>query len=325
VADPTIIGEKVNGQQGVNDSRPAVGRRRRRRWLNLQRRDSLLGVSLFVPAGSLLAMVIGYPLIFGVAMAFFSVQPYSLNRTFVGWQNFVDVLTGDQFWHSLWVGIQWAAGAMILQVTVGVGFALLLNKPFYGRAVVRSLVLFPYLVPIVVAVLIWKWMFNDVYGIINHLLMSLGRDGPVLWLSSPRWALLSVILVGTWKMFPFVVIVVLARLQTIPRHLYDAAQTDGASGVRLFLDVTLPELRGVLTVTIFLRFIWDFNDFNLIALLTGGGPVQSTQTLPILVYEHAFSRQALGIAASTADVALVILSFFFVIYYWLIRKQERAL
>jgi multiple sugar transport system permease protein len=169
-------------------------------------------------------------------------------------------------------------------------------------------------------------MFNDVYGILNHVLLAAGIvDMPLDWLGSMPNAMLSVILIGAWKYFPFVVIAVLARLQTIPPQLYEAATIDGAGAWARFWDVTLPQLRDVLVVITLLRTIWDFKEFDLIYLLTGGGPVTSTQTLPLLVYKQAFGLNAMGTASTYAIGMLIVLLAFMVLYLARIgREKERA-
>src|SRR6266478_6077266 len=184
------------------------------------------------------------------------------------------MLGSSVFWTALRVNVVWTVGTLSLQILFGVALALLLNQNILFRSLARSLILFPYFVSTVVAVLVWRWLFNDLYGILNHLLIAAGLlDMPIDWLGQMPNAMISIILVGTWKYFPFVVIAVLARLQSIPEHLYEAATIDGAGAWARFWDVTLPELRAVLLVVLLLRTIWDFKEFDLIYLLTGGGPL----------------------------------------------------
>jgi multiple sugar transport system permease protein len=168
----------------------------------------------------------------------------------------------------------------------------------------------------VVSVLVWQWIFNDLYGILNSVLLRWGViDQPVIWLGKMPNAMISVVLVGTWKFFPCVVIAVLARLQTIPDALYEAAMLDGASGWGRFWDITVPQLRGVLLIVTLLRFIWDFKEFDLIFLLTGGGPSIGTQTLPLMVYKYAFALLQMGKAAAVAVTMLLVMLALFVIYF----------
>ncbi len=291
--------------------------------MTLERRYSLTGMVLIAPTVLILSAVIVYPLVSAIYLSFFSIYTPTLQGSFVGLSNYAAILSGKSFWFSLWTTVIWTAGTLFLQVVFGVGMALLLNQNILFRSLARSLVLFPYFVSTVVAVLVWRWLFNDLYGILNHLLMRFGIvDMPVDWLGQMPNTMLSVITVGAWKFFPFVVIAVLARLQTIPEHLYEAARIDGAGVVSRFLDVTLPQLRDVLSIVILLRIIWDFKEFDLIYLLTGGGPVDSTRTLPLIVYQQAFGLNQMGMAATYA-VAMMIVMLVFMIFY-LVRARRGA-
>jgi multiple sugar transport system permease protein len=190
--------------------------------------------------------------------------------------------------------------------------------------VARSLVLFPYLLSTVVAVLVWQWLFNDLYGYLNFLAEDYGLvDGPINWLGQAPNAMISVIVVAAWKQFPFVTIAVLARLQGISPALYDAAKIDGASAWSRFWDITLPQLRPVLAMVIILRTIWDFKEFDLIFMMTGGGPRSSTETLPLLVYKEVFPKLSMGSGAAIAMMMLVVMLAFFWIYAGRYEREER--
>jgi multiple sugar transport system permease protein len=190
------------------------------------------------------------------------------------------------------------------------------------RSLARSLILFPYFVSTVVAVLVWRWLFNDLYGVLNHAMMLAGiLDMPLDWLGAMPNAMISVVLVGAWKYFPFVVIAVLARLQTIPEQLYEAATIDGAGAWGRFWDVTLPQLREVLVVVVLLRAIWDFKEFDLIYLLTGGGPIIGTQTLPLMVYKEAFGLNEMGRASAVAVAMMLVMLVFMLIYFRVLRAR----
>jgi multiple sugar transport system permease protein len=170
---------------------------------------------------------------------------------------------------------------------------------------------------------VWRWLFNDLYGLVNAVLMELGIiSHPIAWLSQSPDAMIAVILVGTWKFFPFVVIAVLARLQSIPESLYEAARLDGASHWEQFWDITLPQLASVLAVVVLLRSIWDFKEFDLIYLMTGGGPGVTTQTLPILVYREAFQLLNFGRGAAVAVTMFIFMLLFFAVHVWSTRRAE---
>ena len=289
----------------------------------LERRYAWLGVVLIGPTVLAFCAVIVYPLISAIYLSLFSIYTPTLEGEWVGLSNYADLLAKGEFWSSLWTNIIWTVGTLTLQIIFGVGMALILHQNMLFRALARSLILFPYFVSTVVAVLVWRWLFNDLYGILNHFVMWTGAsDMPVDWLGSMPNALLSVILVGAWKYFPFVVIATLARLQTIPDSLYEAASIDGAGPVARFFDVTLPQLRDVLVVIIMLRAIWDFKEFDLIYLLTGGGPVTSTQTLPLLVYKEAFALNQMGMASAYAVMMMALMLVFMIVYIRRTTEKE---
>jgi multiple sugar transport system permease protein len=283
--------------------------------LSLPRQYALIGILLIAPALVTFALVVAYPLVYAIYLSFFSIYTPTLQGQWVGLANYATMLSNREFWTGLWTNVVWTVGTLTLQVLFGVAMALLLNLDFHFRSLARSLVLFPYFVSTVVAVLVWRWMFNDSYGILNHALMATGLlEMPPDWLGAMPNAMISVILVGAWKYFPFVVIAVLARLQSIPSELYEAARIDGAGAWSRFWDVTLPQLREVLVVIVLLRTIWDFKEFDLIYLLTGGGPVSATQTLPLLVYQQAFGMNAMGLASAYAIGIMLVLLVFMLLY-----------
>ena len=288
----------------------------------LERRYALLGVALIAPTVLILCAVIVYPLVSAIYLSLFSIYTPTLKGSWVGLGNYAQVLGSSGFWNALGTTVIWTVGTLLLQIVFGVAMALLLNQNILFRSLARSLVLFPYFVSTVVAVLIWRWLFNDLYGILSHLLIQLGVvDMPVDWLGKMPNAMESIIFVGAWKFFPFVVIAVLARLQTIPEQLYEAATIDGAGVFGRFFDVTLPQLKDVLTIVILLRTIWDFKEFDLIYLLTGGGPVNSTRTLPLIVYQQAFGLNQMGIAATYAVAMMLVMLAFMLIYLYRARRQ----
>ena len=295
------------------------------RTYSLQRHYALLGTLLIAPTILIFCAVIVYPLVTAIYLSLFSIYTPTLEGHWVGLANFQAMLGSSEFWSTLWTNIVWTAGTLVLQLLFGIGTALLLNQNIWFRSLARGLILFPYFVSTVVAVLVWRWMFNDVYGILNHALLAAHIvDMPVDWLGRMPNAMASIILIGAWKYFPFVVIAVLARLQTIPPQLYEAATIDGAGVWGRFWDVTLPQLRDVLVVIVLLRTIWDFKEFDLIYLLTGGGPVTSTQTLPILVYKQAFGLNAMGTASTYAIGMLLVLLAFMVLYLARVGREREA-
>jgi multiple sugar transport system permease protein len=280
---------------------------------------------LLLPSLVFFVALLLYPLAYGIWISLFRRHLLDPEGTWVGLQNYLWLLTNREFWEALWHSVVWAGATVSLQVVLGTGAALLLHEPFRGRSLVRGLVLFPYMTPVVSVVLVWMLLYNALYGVLNYLLLRLGLiDRPLAWLAHPDTALWSVILVGTWKYFPFVVVMVLARLQVIPQELYEAARVDGAGPLARFLAITLPQLRDVLVVVALLRTIWMFNNFEVVFLLTGGGPLRATMTLPILVYEQAFGLYDVGRGSAVAVAMFLILVAVMRLYLRLASREELA-
>jgi multiple sugar transport system permease protein len=292
---------------------------------SLEKRYARIGVVLIAPTVLVFCAVILYPLVSAIYLSLFSIYTPTLAGEWVGVDNYTALLASGDFWNAVRNTLIWTVGTLILQLVFGVAMALLLNQSMVFRSLARSLVLFPYFLSTVVAVLVWRWLFNDLYGILNHVLLIAGLiDAPVNWLGQMPNAMISIILVGAWKYFPFVVIVVLARLQSIPQQLYEAATIDGAGPFQRFTDITLPQLRDVLVVVVLLRAIWDFKEFDLIYLMTGGGPVGATRTLSLLVYEEAFRLNRMGMASTYAVAMMLVLLGFTLVYLWQTSRYEEA-
>ncbi len=294
--------------------------RRSYRNFSLEEKYAVLGMILIAPTVMTFCAVIAYPLIAAIYLSFFSIYTPTMEGHWVGFSNYATLLQSGEFWRSLWNNIIWTVGTLTLQILFGILVAMMLHQNMVFRSLARSLVLFPYFLSTVVAVLVWKWLFNDLYGVLNHLFMWAGViDMPVDWLGKMPNAMLSLIFVGAWKYFPFVVIAVLARLQSIPEELYEAAKIDGAGVFARFFDVTLPQLKDVLVVIILLRTIWDFKEFDLINLMTGGGPIIATQTLSLMVYKEAFALNQMGASSAVAVLMMLVMLVFMALY---LRKAK---
>jgi multiple sugar transport system permease protein len=292
---------------------------------DLDTREKWLGFLIFLPVVLVFLIFFAYPLAFGIELSFYKLDTLTLTGTFVGLDNFRRFLGSEDVRNALGNSLYWSLASLTLNLLLGLLVALALNERFPGRNIARGLALSSYLIPLVVSAAIWQWMFNAQYGIVNYLLVQLGITAtPVSWLSDPHAAMPAAIVLNVWRSFPFVVIVFLPRLQTIPEDLYSAAKVDGASAWDRFVDVTLPHLRSLFVVVILLRFIFDFNDFTTLALLTGGGPVHATETLPLLVYRQMFGLFDVGAAAALAVMMLLFLLSLAVIYLHFASRGERA-
>ena len=262
------------------------------------------------------ALFMVWPVAEAVRLAFYAYNPLRPDDIYwVGLENFERIFDDPLFWESFRQALVWTGWSILFQTLLGVGMALLLNMTLPGMAVFRGLLLFPYIVPTVVIALNWRWIFNSEIGVVNYALLELGIiDQNIAWLSTPDMAMASAILLNVWKYTPFVIICVLARLQTIPTELYDAAKVDGAGAWRRFIDITLPMLKEVLVVVIVFRTIWTFNKFEEIYLLTRGGPGTSTFNLAVYAFEEGMANLRLGVAAATGVVMILLLLVGTVIY-----------
>jgi ABC-type sugar transport system permease subunit len=278
--------------------------------------DRQVGILFMLPFIVTAAAFMIWPVAEAVRMAFYAYNPLRPDDVrWVGLDNFERILDDRLFWESFQQALVWTGWSIVLQTLFGVGLALLLHISLPGIAVFRGLLLFPYIVPTVVIALNWRWIFNSEIGIVNHALLSLGLiHQNIAWLSTPSMAMTSAVLLNVWKYTPFVVICVLARLQTIPTELYDAAKVDGAGAWRRFVDITLPMLKEVLVVVIVFRTIWTFNKFEEIYLLTRGGPGTSTFNLAVYAFEEGMANLRLGVAAATGVIMIAILLAGTVIY-----------
>jgi multiple sugar transport system permease protein len=241
---------------------------------------------------------------------------------FVGLANYARVLGEEAFWRAAGNGLIYASLSIVLQVLLGLGFAMVLNVPFPGQRVVRGLAVLPYLLPTVVVALTFQWMTDGSFGIVTVLMADLGY-APLPWFERPDTAMASVVLASVWLWTPFVTICVLAGLQGIPLALYEAARVDGAGAIARFWHITLPQLRPVLTVVVLLRAIWMFNKFDIIWLLTKGGPLGATEHLPILAYKRAFSQFDVGGGAAVATLSFLILTALVMVYFRLFPLEEK--
>jgi multiple sugar transport system permease protein len=280
----------------------------------------LLPGFLVVGVIATLLLIVG-PALYAVSLSFYDLPSLTSKPVWVGLDKYSAVLGSVEFWRALWNGIVYAGLSIVLQVILGIGFALLLHQPLRGRALLRGIAFLPYLLPTVVAVLVFKWMVDGSLGIITILIDELGLP-PVYWFETGTSAMFSVILISVWLWTPFVTTTFLAGLQTVPASLYEAARVDGAGPIRRFFHVTLPSLRPILTVIILLRAIWMFNKFDVIWLTTGGGPLGATEHLPVLAYRKAFTLYDIGSGAAVATISFLFLVVAVTLYFRIFPMEE---
>ena len=281
---------------------------------------------MLMPAILVLVLVMLYPAGLAVYSSFFRIDTITRVERFVGLANYQNLLSDPTFWATLQRTFGWVAGAMITQVVGGILVALVLDMQLRGRNIIRGMVLFPYLVPAIVAVLIWRWILSDTVGVANYLMVDLSGlfSAPIPWFDPP-FAMTSVVLISLWKYTPFWAVLILARLQVIPNDLYEAAQIDGANGWQRFRYITLPWIMPVIVVILILRSIWAFNEFDMVFLPAGGGPMFATTTMPVYIRHLAFEVFNVGAAAAVAVTMLLMLIVFTGVYFWVYRRTEESL
>jgi multiple sugar transport system permease protein len=302
------------------------------RWNGLQAREARLAWFLLFPTALIVFGLILFPAVFSIWISFHDIGLRNLNDVFhapsVGWSNYTRVFQDFAFKYqgptnlgAAVTSVVYSFSATVLTVLIGLGAALLLNRPFTGRGITRAIFLFPYVAPIVSVAFVWRWLLDPrPSGVVNDLLMRAGViEMPLGYLSTRGLALLLVIIFEAWRYFPFAMLMILARLQAIDNTLYEAAEVDGASTLQKFRFITLPELRYVLGAIFLLRLMWTFNKFDDIFLLTGGG--FGTKVLPVLTYEFSFRLFDFGRGAATAMILLILLMVFMLIYVRVVMRN----
>ena len=286
--------------------------------------DRTLAVLMILPSVILITAFAIYPVIQGLIASFFRIESATFEMTFIGINNYLKLFGASLFWESLVRTLVWTFVTITIQLTIGLAISLLLHQELKGRALARGFVLFPYLVPAVVVAVTWRFILDPTLGVVNRVLVDWGIiERPIAFLATKSTALIFVIIGGIWKYTPFVVIMLLARLQVIPVDLEEAAKIDGASNWQVFRHITLPWLMPVIVITLLLRTIWMFNEFDMVYLFAFGGPLFGTTTLPVLVRYLAFDARQIGMAAAASSVMVAILMLMSWGYFsWYNRAEE---
>lgn len=275
--------------------------------------ESRFAFLLLIPSAVFLIMFMFYPIFYVFLMSFFKVNKLANLTGFYGLGNYMTLFQLPEFWQIIIRSCVWTALAVTAKTVIGLIIALLLNVDFRGRKLARTLIIIPWASSIPISAMLWQWTYNNDFGLLNHTLRWFGLNPPV-WLAFPRSAFFANMWVDIWCGIPFMALVFLAGLQAIPQELYEAAEVDGATSISKFRFVTLPLLSGVLTVATLLSILWTFNDFNVIYILTKGGPANSTDILITYIYKYAFQYIKFGPSAAMAVITFVILLTVSVIY-----------
>ncbi|WP_034917860.1 sugar ABC transporter permease [Erwinia sp. 9145] len=294
--------------------------------LTLQKRERRQAWGLLAPMLIVMGLLTAWPLLRTIWLSFTDAALIGSgdNIHYVGIENYLYALSDPDFLDALWRTLYFTVLSVALEGVIGVLVALLLNQKFYGRSVLRVLVILPWALPTIVNAMMWRLNFNPDYGSINALLSQLGIiDGYRSWLGSPDSALNAVMLADVWKNYSLVTLLVLAALQSVPDDLYEAARLDGASAFRRFRAITFPAIVGALSVALILRTIDAFKIFDIIYVMTRGGPVDSTKTLSFFVYQESFSYLRAGSGAAYAILMTLLCSILIALYMALLYRQRQ--
>jgi multiple sugar transport system permease protein len=289
-------------------------------------RDFWLGYALTLPAFVVVVGLVAYPLGYAFWLSLQDIKVGGQGQ-FIGLGNYARLLLDSEsriyglFWNSVKVTALYTAGALAGKFIIGMISAIILHSQIRARHFWRTLLFIPWAIPAVVSAFTWKWIYNDVNGVLNTLLTNLGLvERPILFLADPKLALWSVLIAAIWQGSPFWTMTFLAGLQAIPRELYEAAAIDGANPLQQYFRITLPLLTPVITVTVMLSAIWTSNAIQYVYILTNGGPANVTETFPLLAYHEGMTAYDLGIASA---IPLLFFPIFAILIYFLTRRMLR--
>lgn len=277
-------------------------------------RNPILALAFVAPALLFLAAILAWPLVSAFLLSLQNVRGVGTSGQWVGFENYRFILTNGAFWDSAGLSLAWVLANAVLQTLLALAAALILNQKFPGVRIARTWIILTWIVPTVVVVMIWRWLFSTSGGMINPLMMQAGiTDRPIGFFATPESAFATLVFINSWRWFPFIALMMLAGLTRIPSELYEAARIDGAGPVRRFTRITWPLLAPTLTVLLIIGTLLSFNVFDIIWLMTQGGPAGGTRTLPVLIYETAFRSYRMSEAATIAVLSTLLLMTFAIV------------
>ncbi|WP_438317875.1 carbohydrate ABC transporter permease [Candidatus Caldatribacterium sp. SIUC1] len=290
----------------------------------LKRRETTFAWALILPSFVFIGVIIFYPMGLSLYLSLFQVDltRRGAGTPFVGLANYVDILKSGYFWSSVGRTAYFTVVSIAIEMVLGLFIALLLNEKFWGRGILRSLLLLPWALPITVDAIMWKWIFNANYGAFNALLQQLGLiEKYQPWLTRPWSAMHCVIAADVWKVTPLVALLLLAGLQTIPRELYEAAEVDGAGWFRSLWKITIPLLGPTMTVVLVLRTLDAFRVFDIVYVMTQGGPANATKVISFLTYQEAFKFLHFSRGAALSYLITLIVAILALLYTRAMKRQ----
>jgi multiple sugar transport system permease protein len=287
---------------------PGLFRRLRKHWADY----------LYIaPSLLVMALVIGYPLVYTIWLGFYKDDPFTGSRTWTGTDNYELLLKSGKFWDITRNTFYWTIFSTFFAFILGFGAALVIHREFLGRGIVRGLLLIPWVISFVAAAYVWRWLLHSDYGLVSGMMMRWGWiDDQVIFLDDTSRVLPSLIVANVWKEFPFVMIMMLAGLQTVPEQLLRAARIDGANSWNQFLHVTVPQVKSVMVITLLLLFVTNLNSFGLPWIMTGGGPANASMIWIVQIYTTAFRNLQFGLASAFSVILFI---FMLTIGYFYVR------
>ncbi|WP_243459394.1 carbohydrate ABC transporter permease [Metabacillus bambusae] len=278
-----------------------------------------------IPAFLFVVMFMLYPIFYNIFISFQDVTIMNLkgDKSFIGLENYRQIFQDERFLLSLKNTVIYTVSCIVFQLSIGFLLALFFNQKFPMRNFFRSILLLAWMTPLVITGTLFKWLYDVDYGVLNYLLIQIGLiSEPINWLGQQSTALMAIIVTNIWIGIPFNMILLLSALQALPNDVYEAAKIDGASRIQSFFKITLPLMKPATLVVLVLGIIYTFKVFDIILIMTGGGPVNATQVLPFFGYELAFVNFKFSLSGAVATIILVILTVISLIYLYLIRKEE---
>jgi len=274
---------------------------------------------LIFPLVLWIAGTVLYPSIRAIGLSFTDVDFLGTETNFVGLKNYISLLKNPEFWNSFGKSIIWTVGNAVVQVILGFATALIINQKFKGQKFTQTWIILPWILPTIVVAIIWRWVLSCTFGILNYILQAIHIiENPINFLGTLQMAMPTLIFINSWRWFPFFGIIIFAALQTIPQDLYDAAEIDGTNNIQKFKHITFPMLKPTLSVLGVVGTLWSINIFDVIWMLTRGGPAGGTITLPVFIYKKAFQDYAMSKAATAA----VLFSLFLILFIAFFTKLD---
>ncbi|UAB69628.1 sugar ABC transporter permease [Vibrio sp. SCSIO 43132] len=287
-------------------------------------RKFVFPVAMIAPAVALIGILMYYPMFGTFIESLHTTSFINPEPEFVGFELYTKLLSQDQFRQIIQNSLAWTFGVILLQNLFGFLAALLLNEKLPGQGLMRSLVLLPWILPGIVAAILWRFMYDPQLGLINSMFLSTSLiDEAVAWLATPETAMFAVVIAAVWKGFPFSTVVYLAALQSVDKEQIEASVVDGAGPIRRLFEIIIPAVKHVVAINLLLTAILTFNYFDMVWVLTRGGPKDTTHIFPTKIFELGFGQFRFGEAATYGVMSILILVVLLTLYFWLQRRESR--